>query len=529
MDERSSIWDQVAVGMRRNRDQPPPRLLSVGRDDRRPFLAYSDTPVLSRLARYAPEADPEAPRWGDPVRQFLGLASDRDTDESTGAFRGVEPKSLATAPRVVVFVHGWVPGSLEVTEEMYIGGGQIAKAWDERIANIVGETMVEEYSPLLAALHERDPDQAVLWYSWVDQSGTDTALFSARGSLQNTSINGRRLAIALQEALGDGEAPIHLIGHSHGSVVATHAAACLGSQVAQLTLLDCPEDWFSRSGGAAGLLDHFLPRLRPGRSPDRVFIDSYASFFGRAYHDAPGLSAVLDVRVTPVVRRGEAASPMSQAHAYAVDWYRESVANPASDVGFAWSPLHGADPTTLGSSYLAVSGERVMELSDWEPGSRADEDDETTTTELAVEPIELTSRSPDVSLLLKLPGDALMVEFDYQINRPGKQTMLAGAVNQRMSFLAAQSYPVPPAGRYLRAEPGSCSVQFRLLDPGLLTTATISGLRVVTSRQAQRNLDDSQAVARIAAISAAAGSVATIATIGAVVAVRGIVRRVLTS
>ncbi len=41
----------------------------------------------------------------------------------------------------------------------------------------------------------------MLHYSWLDESATDAELFLAYRSRQATQINGRRLALALQQAL----------------------------------------------------------------------------------------------------------------------------------------------------------------------------------------------------------------------------------------------------------------------------------------------------------------------------------------
>jgi hypothetical protein len=104
-----------------------------------------------------------------------------------------------------------------------------------------------------------DPNAVVLAYSWLDQSGTAgagdigpnnlTALLGAGQSESYTQLNGLRLAEAVQLALNTNFFPqggmLHIMGHSHGSKVATVGALALqmdGVPVAQLTTLESPED-----------------------------------------------------------------------------------------------------------------------------------------------------------------------------------------------------------------------------------------------------------------------------------------------
>src|SRR5262249_24682620 len=111
-------------------------------------------------------------------------------------------------------------------------------------------------SGLAYAITQADPKAVVLAYSWIDDSATDDALggIPAHAYLSEayTALNGTRLADALEQALPtafhtDG-GQLHLIGHSHGSKVATVAADVLTQTgnanfgVAHLTILDSPED-----------------------------------------------------------------------------------------------------------------------------------------------------------------------------------------------------------------------------------------------------------------------------------------------
>lgn len=500
----------------------------IGRGDDRPFIGDSPLHPLERLARYRPDAPGEAEEastWSDPVRKLLGL----NTEEGAGTgvrFHAVQRGELQEVPRVYVFVHGWLPGSRDVTEELLLEEGP-ALAWDERVSNKVGLSMVQLYEPLLAALAQRDPEAAVLWYSWVDQSGTDTDLFAARSSLGNTGVNGRRLAAALSLLVGGSSPGLHLIGHSHGSVVAAYAALGLNKPVAHLTLLDCPEDWFSRAGGAAGLLPTILPRLRPGRGPGATFVDAYASMFGRSYHDVPGLSELVDVRLAPLVRRSDPAAPVSQAHQFPVNWYAATVTDEDAEGGFAWSPLHGFDTSELGTAYLATAKGRLTELIRHRAKAPKTEADQVLTT-LSVAPQELRRQSPDVVCLTTLPQDALAVEFDVRFERPGQDTRVDIAVNGQLTCTVYAQAPLPVKGRFVRVEPGRNAIQFRMVDPGLRSSAEVYGLRMRRGRVGAGNLDDTAAATTIAALGAAAGAAATAALFLAGLTIRAALRRLRT-
>lgn len=495
---------------------PSPGLITVtmGRDDHRPFAGDSEIPELRRLVRF------------------------RDN-----LFEGLEAEDLEDCPRVYVFVHGWVPGSREIADLLYAQEGGVVSAWDERVRNVAGQTMVDSYQPLLAALHQHDPQATVLWFSWVDQSATDVTVLAARESLRNAPVNGRRLAVALAEAIGDGSPQIHLIGHSHGCVVASHAALSMAVLPEQLTLLDCPEDWFSRAGGAAGLLPDLLRRLQPGRGPGSVFVDSYASMFGRAYHDEPGLGDVVDVRLTPARKGDDETSLVSQAHQYPVQWYADTVGNPAAGGGFAWSVLQGFDTQQLAVAYVNPTKYRLVPLPLARPRPDASPDRadggvdggatsgatpvalESRIVDAAPIPVQrLTARDPDVLIAWRTAADSIVVEFDYEIARPGKRTRLEAAVDRQVVFVAAGRPKVPARGRYLRVPDslgGEVVVQFRLREPGLFTSASISNLTVARApRNPIRNYDDARLLMVVAGLGAAAGAAASLVLVAAGASVR---------
>ena len=256
-----------------------------------------------------------------------------------------------------VFAHGWQPG-YRVRERLLATVEDVPAlpAWDRRLVDTTGRPLIDDYIELLDALAALGRQHTVLWYSWLDESATDADLFQAFRSRQATQVNGRRLALALHHSGATGSAArLHLIGHSHGSAVVTHAAAALVRSPDQLTLLDAPEDPISRVGGASDLIDVVLPRLGPGRRPGQTFVDSYASAFGRPYHRRPGLSEVVDVQLgAPWTWSRDALRVINAAHLYPVQWYARSVREPDRGVGYGWSPLIGADPTALHSWYYAL-------------------------------------------------------------------------------------------------------------------------------------------------------------------------------
>jgi hypothetical protein len=229
--------------------------------------------------------------------------------------------------------------------------------------------------------------------------------------------------------------------------------------------------------------------------------------FGRSYHDDAGCSEVVDVRLAPTVDKMLPESSASQAHQFAVQWYRRTVADPQAAGGYQWSPLTGFDTAALGSGYLATTGGRMVELV---RRKVQETEDPYLVAPLAVQSQRLTVRSPDVSYILDVPPDAVFVEFDLAFERPGRAARVDGAVDGNLVFTSYAAHPVPRAGRYLRVEPGRNVIAFRLVDAGLFGAATVQNLRVVRAADAPQNLDDRAAMVRVAAIGAAAGSASTL-------------------
>lgn len=424
-----------------------------------------------------------APRADEPLRRLSRF-------DGT-AFHPVEPDSI-TGRFVHVFVHGWQPG-FWLQERFHAVGDLVGAlpAWDPRLIDRTGRTLSSYYLQLLEALAELGPEHCVLHYSWLDESATDAELFLAYRSRQATQINGRRLALALQQAVSDPAARIQLIGHSHGSAVAVHAAAALGKGPEQVTLLDAPDNRISRLSGAANLMDVVLPRILPGRTEGRTFVDSYSSVFGSPYHRTPGLSGVVDVMLTPrnapshhVVRA------VNAAHLYAVDWYARSVREAGRGVGYGWSPLAGASVARLHPAYRSLWPLRPLELTRmpevawklWERRieARAARRGRITGADLHLDP----SRPTAALILSSLPGDGL-IEFDVEVEGGDGSEQLQLDLDAITVYVAQARFPVPPSGRYVMladGRPGDHLLTARLVvgDPAAPVRVHVTNVTIVS-------------------------------------------------
>ena len=175
---------------------------------------------------------------------------------------------------------------------------------------------------------------------------------------QNTDPSGKFLALALKKALPpDYSGSIHMIGHSLGSLVITHAAKFaydnpdyfpFKDRINHLVLLDSP----CLYGRPA---DDFLEKKK-----DDIFVDNYWSFFGKTtgYSEAD-----TNVYLPNWVNYGHV-----DGHAYSHEWYRSSVTNFSDpsilhDLFVPSSPQHWGffwwDPdnhSQAWSSYLQPAG-----------------------------------------------------------------------------------------------------------------------------------------------------------------------------
>ena len=236
---------------------------------------------------------------------------------------------------------------------------------------------------LAQSILKADPHARVLAFSWIDESATPTGAFGipydAFTSEGNTTMAGMQEAQAITDALAPnyafGKGKVHLIGHSHGSRVATVAAVALqkaaesspkSNVVGQLTLLDSPEDnryAFPDSSknpihyqDSANYDWFYLAQLNPAKPPagsraDPIFVDSYISYFGSDYSNitvndkAQGIDKSLgfvhDVNLNPYPIYQNTVFNISQKHQYPANWYAGSVATKgtANQTGLYWSPL----------------------------------------------------------------------------------------------------------------------------------------------------------------------------------------------
>jgi hypothetical protein len=212
-------------------------------------------------------------------------------------------------------------------------------------------------------LLQSDPNAVVLAYSWVDDSATTLP----GPSESRTTLNGARLARALEQAIPTAPAAaplgLHLIGHSHGSKVATVAATLLrqdGRTVNHLTILDSPEQGASVTAfNATNNLWYFLAGLNvdQGRAAGTTFVDNYSSQldrplgliqgydpFAASVVQVPTLQRVVDVSLNPrPLLPPQPKVTDAFAHRYAPAWYAGGSGvwpgNPAPIVANQWSPL----------------------------------------------------------------------------------------------------------------------------------------------------------------------------------------------
>src|SRR5262249_12321296 len=253
------------------------------------FAVVPEIPVLDRLDRFVPSAIPSLSNW-QPV-----VAADSHLD----------PSDNGGDSNIYVIAHGWAPGFKTMvtdnstatdplkwwqTLDTSLAGSPGFPASQEMFYASAGDGIQISPSGLAYAITQADPKAVVLAYSWIDESATSDIAGIPAGSYLSeayTALNGTRLADALEMALPSTYASdgvmLHLIGHSHGSKVATVAADVLtqaGLPVAHLTILDSPEDdsIVVENLDAANNLWYFLGALNIGRTSGTTFVDNYISY-----------------------------------------------------------------------------------------------------------------------------------------------------------------------------------------------------------------------------------------------------------
>lgn len=254
-----------------------------------------------------------------------------------------------TEQRVHVLVHGWGRGLAAAVAD----AGGFLLVWDERAETPEGGRFDRWFGPLAEAILADDPEAAVLAFSWVDESATAQGALNSIRSQLRTTVNGQRLAVALEAALPDGDHDVHLIGYSHGAKVVAIGATLLEPPPRHVTILDSPENTLPILGGALNDLTSYMRVLAPGNIVDDVFVDNYASHFGIRYGLEDGLGGVVDTVLDPERFPMEAAPT---EHAYAWAWYLDSARNVDRSVGFAWSPLR-SKPAEPVATQLRQAGE----------------------------------------------------------------------------------------------------------------------------------------------------------------------------
>jgi hypothetical protein len=361
-------------------DLTPPVLYTVsGGPSRGAFAATSSTTESTPGALAALASPADAPTL-TPIERLAYY------DPDSGQFVPVTPDDPRLVDKdVYVLVHGWEPGYLNWVNAA-AAEGQVLEWWqtfpgqpgyNPAISGGLGPAspwLLEGHTEdgitvsstgLVQDILASDPNAAVLAYSWIDDSATAVSKYTgipedAYLSEAYTTLNGERLAVALEEVLGSEaqfQGKLQLIGHSHGSKVATVAAVALSEAsspitVNQLTILDSPESSDTDLGyllaeeGASNNNWYFLQELNIDRqNPSATFVDNYISYFDEPYDTIlypgsnPDLGQVVDVSLD--AEPYSFTDPSGQ-HNYAAYWYAgsaESSLTYGNEVGRKWSPL----------------------------------------------------------------------------------------------------------------------------------------------------------------------------------------------
>lgn len=315
--------------------------------------------------------------------------------------------SKQTPVNVYVISHGWMPG-LDTWANDTMARGDLPLSWQtwqgpnaqpassQSTPWLFRGSDTGNYnsfpineSGLAQEILKADPNARVLAFSWIDESATPTGIFGipkdAFQSEGHTTMAGMQMAQATMEALAPtyflGSGKVHMIGHSHGSRVATVAAVALQQAaqsnsrfnvVGQLTVLDSPEDnHFAYPDSSRNPITYqdsanfawfYLAQLNPAKKPagnavDPIFVDNYISYFGSDFGNfnvqnkdqgiSKSLNFVYDVRLDPYPIFQNTVFNISQKHQYPANWYAGSVTSKgtSSPTGLYWSPLIAGSST----------------------------------------------------------------------------------------------------------------------------------------------------------------------------------------
>ena len=324
----------------------------------------------------------------DRLGQWIGGTTTLSkTEDPSKHFAKVSPKSIGSGNKPVhlyIVAHGWAPGS---RKEFNKAGGDLQ--WWSSDAPIKYQGSLEwqsswawtgtkgtkdddlEISPngLLQTIQEYAQKQSpeaetiILAYSWMDNSATVAvgpvwnSWEAASQSESYTNLNGMRLADAIKQAttnnfFANPKNKLHLIGHSHGSKVATVATLELQKQnlpVQHLSIFDSPENELTYTNNSANLLGFYFNKMKitpPASSFNHrsLFVESYISMFGFGYLGLSGsnINNVVQVGLDSdgVFKTIDA----SNRHSYAAIWYSN-----------AWNVSHSKKYPSLGLGWPPVS------------------------------------------------------------------------------------------------------------------------------------------------------------------------------
>lgn len=359
-------------------------------------LVDLQTPILSRLARFVPNSDvPYIPQ----VKDWVTVGSN----------------DANIMGNVYVIAHGFAPG-FEAMVASNSQPGNPLKWWqtlDTTLPNSPGAPASPEMflpsegagvqiSPtgLAKAIMNADPNAVVLAYSWIDESAY-AHYWDDYKSEAYTHMNGVRLARALEMALPtnfhDQAGTLHIIGHSHGSKVATVATDTLEESgnanfaVDHLSILDSPEDASNLVfySNASNNLWYFLGALNIGRSASSTFVDNYISYFDTPLGPMqgfdplntsikkPALQQLVDVNLNPGVlydTLGVNTNP-GESHAYAFNWFagagQKWSQNLTPESVLGGQSVFSTDPTNLAGSYTQTWSDKTDPQYDLTPAPQS--------------------------------------------------------------------------------------------------------------------------------------------------------------
>ena len=277
-----------------------------------------------------------------PLLSRLGLWNGSDFDEmSESNLPKIKDQNL------YFITHGWAPDQRPV-----IKADPSLRAWSPGLTE-KGRKFGYFFYDLAPVILEYDPTALVFAFSWVDDAATDN-VFEAYQAEARAVRNGQRLGAATNKIVAaDFSGNLTFMGHSHGAKVAAVAAGLSNNRPRQLTLFDSPESDLAWFAGASNNLLPYLRKLKPGRSPDSIFVQNYISEFGRRYGIYDGTKSIVDVKLDPVQY---SELDIRHRHGYPLLWYAygsQEANNPgAKPIALKRSPIYANLYLELDNYYL---------------------------------------------------------------------------------------------------------------------------------------------------------------------------------